>query len=203
MYSTRTGLTLGFHGCDHKVMEAVVTGVQFLKESRNRYDWLGHGIYFWESSPHRALQYANELMERGSKSKSTIDHPAVLGAVIDLGFCLDLLDYRNLSLVKSAYELLLEANGKSDIPTNRPSKHSPDLLLRDLDCAVIEMLHQLRLQAGERPFDSVRGAFQEGKELYPGAGFREKDHIQICVRNPNCVKGLFIPRREDAKHPTV
>lgn len=33
--------------------------------------------------------------------------------------------------------------------------------------------------------------FTEGKPLYPGAGFHEKSHIQICVRNPNCIKGYF------------
>ena len=47
------------------------------------------------------------------------------------------------------------------------------------------------------PFDSVRGVFWEGKELYKNAGFREKDHIQICIRNPNCIKGYFLPRELD------
>jgi hypothetical protein len=25
----------------------------------------------------------------------------------------------------------------------------------------------------------------EGEELYPSAGFKEKNHVQICIRNPN------------------
>src|SRR5580658_10415439 len=29
-----------------------------------------------------------------------------------------------------------------------------------------------------KPFDSVRSLFVEGEELYPGAGFHEKNHIQ-------------------------
>ena len=24
----------------------------------------------------------------------------------------------------------------------------------------------------------------------------KKNHIQICIRNPNCIKGFFIPRYE-------
>jgi len=28
------------------------------------------------------------------------------------------------------------------------------------------------------------------------AGLFAKSHIQICVRNPNCIKGFFMPRRE-------
>ena len=34
------------------------------------------------------------------------------------------------------------------------------------------------------------------KCLYDGAGFLDKTHIQICIRNPNCIKGYFIPRKE-------
>ncbi|HYE54151.1 MAG TPA: hypothetical protein VD996_04880 [Chitinophagaceae bacterium] len=25
-------------------------------------------------------------------------------------------------------------------------------------------------------------------------GFHEKNHIQLCIRNPNCIKGYFLPR---------
>jgi len=49
-------------------------------------------------------------------------------------------------------------------------------------------------------FDSVRGMFIEGSTLYPKSGFREKNHIQIAIRNPNCIKGFFIPRELDEKH---
>jgi hypothetical protein len=45
-------------------------------------------------------------------------------------------------------------------------------------------------------FDSVRAAFIEGDKIYPGAGFNEKTHIQICIINPNCIKGFFKPRIE-------
>jgi hypothetical protein len=105
MYSHRTGLTLGFHGCDRSVAQSVFKGESELKTSMNSYDWLGHGIYFWEYSPKRAMDFAN----------------------------------------------------------------------------------------------SVRGVFFEGPDLYLNSGFKEKDHIQICIRNPNCIKGYFLPRVYD-KH---
>ena len=44
-------------------------------------------------------------------------------------------------------------------------------------------------------FDTVYGYFQEGKEAFPGAGVREKSHIQICVKNLSCIKGYFIPKK--------
>jgi hypothetical protein len=68
-----------------------------------------------------------------------------------------------------------------------------DLTLRELDCAAIQSLHKSIKENKEKEFDSVRGVFWEGKRLYPNAGFREKNHIQICVRNIDCIKGYFLP----------
>ncbi|MBO5933571.1 MAG: hypothetical protein J6Q19_07625, partial [Bacteroidaceae bacterium] len=68
-----------------------------------------------------------------------------------------------------------------------------DLLLRFLDCAVIEALHDFNETNGYNEYDSVRAGFWEGSEIYETAGFREKNHIQLCVRNPKCILGLFIP----------
>jgi hypothetical protein len=86
MYTTRAGLVLGFHGCDKSVVEKVVSGKEHLKKSENAYDWLGHGIYFWENSPSRALEFATYLKDNPGYSKNPIKHPAVLGAVINSGF---------------------------------------------------------------------------------------------------------------------
>lgn len=71
----------------------------------------------------------------------------------------------------------------------------PEFLIRKLDCAVIQTAHQISKQAVGSSYDSVRGVFWEGKPLYKGAGFKEKNHIQICVCNPNCIKGYFRPRK--------
>ncbi|HEX5154283.1 MAG TPA: hypothetical protein VFW07_22700 [Parafilimonas sp.] len=202
MYSTRPGLILAFHGCDQSIVNDILTGNTTLEQSNNKYDWLGHGIYFWDNSPSRALEYATFLKNHPGRAKSRINTPAVIGAVINLGFCLDLLDFENLNLLKLGYELLSTAAG-NNMPRNKPVGTSKDLLLRELDCAVIESLHQIRKIQKLKEFDSVRGAFWEGKELYKNAGFREKDHLQICIRNPNCIKGYFLPRTLDTKFDKV
>jgi len=188
MYTARTGLILGFHGTDQSVVNKVLKGAD-LEPKNNSYDWLGNGIYFWDNSPSRALEWAKELSKRPN---SKIKKPAVIGAILDLSYCLDLLDYKNLSLVKSGYEILKSTfdTTKTAFPQNTGTE---DLLKRELDCAVIEALHQSMKDTGEKPFDSVRGVFWEGKALYPNAGFRKKDHIQICIRNIDCVKGYFLP----------
>ena len=50
----------------------------------------------------------------------------------------------------------------------------------------------MKANMGE-PFDSVRCAFEEGEPSFPGSGILDKTHIQICIRNPICIKGYFHP----------
>ncbi len=205
MYSRGSGIVYGFHGCDKSVAENVVNLKQSLRESINKYDWLGNGMYFWENSPSRALEFATHLRNNSGKAKNPISDPCVVGAIIDLGNCLDLLDYEKLNLLKYGYNILEETMKaqKKPLPVNKPVGDLRELMLRELDCAVIETLHKVRKDEKLAPFDSVRGVFWEGNELYPNAGFREKDHIQICVRNPNCIKGFFLPREIDKKYPSI
>ena len=205
MYSARSGLILGFHGCDASLIPQLLDGRTKLKDSTNKYDWLGHGVYLWDNSPSRALAFAEFLRDHPGKSKNSIKDPAVIGVVLNLGYCLDLLDYENLGMVKQAHELLCTSTESSglNLPINKPAGGGKDLIFRELDCAVIETLHQFRKNEKMRAFDSVRGMFSEGDALYDNAGFREKDHIQICIRNPNCIKGYFRPIKENPRHPLV
>jgi hypothetical protein len=203
MYTGRKGLILGFHGCDLDVAKRIVALEDELKPSENEWDWLGHGMYFWEYNYDRALDFARELKAHPQRSKHPINTPAVLGAVIDLGRCLDLLDHQHLQLVKEGFKLYTQTVDESDWKKNKTDKHTSELLQRDLDCAVIESIHASITKLNKPPFDSVRSVFMEGKALYEGAGFREKNHIQICVRNPNCIKGFFLPRELNSAFANV
>lgn len=179
-------LVVGYHGCDLGVARRVVSLEDSLRPSENPWDWLGHGYYFWEDSPERAKKWAeSECEQPGSKIK----HPAVIGAIIDLGNCLNLADAEALKQVKVAhaqYSGLYELLG-----IEQAKNKGRDLRARYLDCAVIEWLHQLRAEESKPAYDTVRGFFIEGRELYKGAGFRELDHIQICVRSPKQIIGFF------------
>ena len=199
MYSTLPHFVLGFHGCDKSVADEIIShSNKHLERSTNEYDWLGHGIYFWENNPVRALEYATFLKkhpERTSKGKKAIKTPAVVGAVIDLGYCLNLLEAHSLDVLKQSYKILPELYKSSEIPSNLGVKGSKELLLRNLDCAVIEEVHTFNKVNERKAYDTVRGMFIEGKPIYKGAGIYDKSHVQICVRNQNCIKGYFHPRR--------
>ena len=88
MYSKLPNLVIGFHGCNKDVFNKVVCNGEHLVASSNSYDWLGNGIYFWEADPYRAYEWAVEASKR---KDSSVKEPAVLGAVLDLGHCLDLM----------------------------------------------------------------------------------------------------------------
>ena len=193
IYSRRPTFVFGFHGCDLSVRDKIVMEQLVMKKSENDYDWLGHGGYFWENNEERALQFAYEQATRNK-----IQTPAVLGAIIDLGNCFDLLNAKYLRMLREiGYKELLEYSKSVGLPMleNQRVGMSGDLLFRKLDCAVIESLHASFEEKGLSPFDSVRGVFWEGNDLYPGAGMKEKNHIQICIRNIDCIKGFFIPRK--------
>ena len=192
MYSKKPHLLIGFHGCDENILESIINGKEQINISENDHDWLGAGMYFWKNNLGRAWKWA--------KDSKSIKKPAVIGAVIDLGFCLDFLESEYLSLLKPTYERLKKATDRAGakLPENEKPKNSGDYLLRLLDCLIIETIHQDREEQERKPFDSVRGVFWEGKEPYPNSGFKEENHIQISVRNPNCIKGYFIPREENA-----
>ena len=186
---------LGYHGCDVGVAEQIFAGRATLKISSNDYDWLGDGIYFWEHNAQRAFQFASELAERPHPSGQKIKNPAVVGAVINLGQCLNLLDSRFIEMVRQAYKSLSEASDAAGLPMPE-NTGGPDLVSRKLDCAVIRTLHADGRDAGELPFDTVRAAFFEGDRLYLNAGFAAKNHIQVCVREHRSILGYFRPLDE-------
>jgi len=179
---TSRSIILGYHGCDRATALKVANGEDELRPSKNEWDWLGNGLYFWEDSSSRALAWSQE----------TAKEPAVLGAVIDLGNCLNLIDTEHVESVKAAYVVYIESCKSSNMTPAR--NKGLNFRARYLDCAVFNTLHKLREQDHQPSFDSVRAFFVEGEPLYETSGLRALDHIQICVRNPRNILGYFLPR---------
>jgi hypothetical protein len=177
---------LGYHGCDRGFGERLVRGETPFTPGIEEYHWLGSGVYFWEDDPLRALEWAESKKARGA-----CDEPYVVGAVIELGRCLDLTLRENLQLVRDVYSAFAEERKRLGLklPENKKAKHDPrDVkVLRYLDHAVIETVHKV----SPVPFDTVRGIFSEGDGVYPGSGILELTHSQIAVRNLACIKGVF------------
>jgi hypothetical protein len=197
---------LGFHGCDQSVRDRLVTNPDVVMISRESFDWLGHGFYIWENNYKRALQWAEDKRKRGR-----LETPSVVGVVYQLNHCLDFSDSTFTDMIAEYYSAMkaefLEFG--NELPQNKdlPKDQNHDLILRELDCSVIEYMHLQIAKEFEydvktrgfsllKHFDTVRCPFTEGVPVFEGSGIRSKNHIQICIRNLNCIKGFFIPRQE-------
>jgi hypothetical protein len=190
-------LVLAYHGCDLKTAQELLGGSPFLP-SKKDYDWLGAGIYFWENDVVRAYQWATE-------ARRSFEHPSVVGAVIELGNCLDLTTQSGIDAVRLAYKVFIGMVSMlgDTLPENVDPVRgaSGDKAMRRLDCAVMNCLFETQQtvqdldpvsqQFGTQPYTTVRALFPEGTKLYPGAGFWDKTHIQICVREPEQILGVF------------
>lgn len=78
---------VAFHGTTAEIAGDLVDGQPF-RVSSNSDDWLGSGAYFWEYAPKQAWWWASEFKR--------YPRPAVVGAMIRLGNCFDLLDPTNV-----------------------------------------------------------------------------------------------------------
>jgi hypothetical protein len=185
-------VVLGYHGCLEPLATELLNGTRPITDwqpSDNSWDWLGKGIYFWERAPARAKRWAETKLARAAGTGTA----AVVGAVIQLGDCFDLTDVNFTNVLGEAFNEVSEdygAAGKT-LPVNRGN--DADLKLRELDCLVINSL-LLRLEETGTAFDSVRGAFEEGTEAFPGSKIRTESHIQIAVRNRLNILGVFRPQ---------
>jgi hypothetical protein len=178
---------IAYHGCDATVAKRVLSGARF-KPSENDYDWLGSGIYFWEFGHDRALRFAEQERKRGKIKKV-----AVVGAILQLGNCFDLMDTKFTDELTVAFEMLKgihEQPGRS-LPVN--GGKTPDRKVRRLDCAVLNLYFTRLAERGET-YDTVRCGFVEGPPAFDGSGIRRQSHVQVAVRNPHCIVGVFRPR---------
>lgn len=192
-----TSFVLGYHGCDASVARGAVLDGAALLQSNEDYDWLGPGAYFWESDPVRAREWAEWKVETGRYKEA-----AVVGAVIDLRNCLDLVSREDIDLLRAAHASFIKVQKMAGLPIprnlNAKGTANKDRVMRFLDCAVLRHLHAIIADLSKNdpavtPFDTVRGMFVEGGKAFAGSGIHLKSHVQIAVRNAACIRGIFYP----------
>ncbi|MBZ0273964.1 hypothetical protein K8I61_18135 [bacterium] len=178
---------VAFHGTRKRVAEKLVDGAPF-GPSENDDDWLGHGIYFWEYAPQQAWAWAED---RFGKTEA-----AVVGSLIRLGRCLDLLDPGNAVILKATHDKLasvLNASGKRLL--QNANKH------KFRDCAVFNYLFQ-KLEDEGLAIESTRAVFvplKSGGKLprvWPRSGVFQNAHIQLSVRAPANILAVWPVRRD-------
>lgn len=178
---------VGFHGTTRETALRIVTEQQF-KPSQNDDDWLGHGVYFWEYAPKQAWDWAKTHYAAG-------EDIAVVGSMIRLGNCLDLLDPENA-------ELLVAAKGYLEQTIAREGRKMPRNFNSNkyLDCAVFQTFYDLNDAEGDA-IDTSRAVFVPSgskQRLWLRSGLYYGSHVQLCVRNTDCILGTWIvPQLEE------
>lgn len=140
--------------------------------SRNEYDWLGDGIYFWQDAPHRALEWAEE--QHGNQAAVLVSH-------IELVNCLDFLDVIAPRLLSAAYGNFVMDFQQTEqpLPEQKGKAHR-------LDCAVIN--HAVAFwNKQENAIQSIRSAFREGFRVYEQSALFSHSHVQIAVLDSSVI----------------
>jgi len=144
-------LVLAYHGCDVCTRDDLVKGIVDPVFSRNRYDWLGDGVYFFQDDHQRALNLAKRSAEKSELllTKNPIATPSVVGAVLDVDRWFDLSTQSAIANFKVAAETLValhESTGEP-LPQNKSAYiGDDDKIHRAFDREVIILLHALRNQ---------------------------------------------------------
>jgi hypothetical protein len=177
---------VAFHGTRRATAERLVSGEPF-GASTNDDDWLGHGIYFWEFAPQQAWRWAVHRYGEGDA--------AVLGALVRLGRCFDLLDPSNADVLHDAHAEMSTALAALGQPLPKNANAN-----KFLDCAVFNWLYQ-RLGKQGLHVQSSRAVFvpvQAGRlsRVWERSGIFRGAHIQVCVRERQNILAAWSVRRD-------
>ncbi len=146
---------VGYHRTSKTRAEQIVRNQSF-NPSKDRDDWLGHGMYFWEHAPTQAWWWA--------KRKHKAD-AAVVASMIRLGNCLDMLDPENGKLLREFHNALV--NPGVDLPANYNTR-------KYRDCAVFEAYYKSVAERQEPAVEIARGVYvpTPGASGQKGGGYR-------------------------------
>ena len=170
---------VAFHGTDAATADDLVAGAAF-KPSSNTDDWLGSGVYFWEYAPRQAWWWAK-------KFKAHAD-PAVIGAMIRLGNCFDLLDPENIQTLKAQHDVMMEQWRLAGLVVPRNGNQH-----KNLDCAIFNFLYDQAKSDGS-PIDSARAVYvptEARKRIWSRSWIYEEAHVQICVRSQRNILAVW------------
>ncbi|MCC6623557.1 MAG: hypothetical protein IT385_20015 [Deltaproteobacteria bacterium] len=177
---------VAFHGTRRQAAESLVSGEPF-GPSQNDDDWLGHGIYFWEYAPQQAWWWAER--------RYGPEDAAVVGALVRLGSCFDLLDPANIEVLQGAHDEL-----SSEIARIGGSLRANANNHKYLDCRVFNWLFAVVAQGGWN-IESTRAVFVPmigGRQprLWPRSGVFSGAHIQLSIREPRNILAVWPVRRD-------
>ena len=186
---------IGYHGTRVKTADRLVAGEAF-DPSDEEDEWFGKGIYFWEHAFQQAWWWARRrhhssrlpLLSIGTLNiawwwarRRHHSSPAVIGAIIRLGYCFDLVDTGNVNLLRLFHDKMIAQWRVENlgIPRNVRSH-------RMLDCAVFNYMYDEFLEA-RKLLDTARAVFDRQRspnEFTKGVGSVKKRTSKSASATP-------------------
>lgn len=168
-------LVVGYHGTSKANLDRILREGFYI--SRNSYDWLGDGVYFFE----RGLEHAHAWAEKRFRADA-----AVVEAHVDLDGCMDLADGSWSRVMGDFYDQFLALLKKSGRPLPVQANGA-----NRLDRQVINFAVE-KLAEGGTVVRSVRHLFMEGSPIYPGSALFDRAHVQLAVRDLTVISGVRV-----------
>lgn len=191
----------GFHGTTMERAEQILRAG--FEQSKNDWDWLGKGAYFFEDAPSIARDWSEQMVERLDK-KGIAAKPAVVSATLNLEGCIDLLDNELVASMKLCADRLASGGAlKTQHGLRLRSAESRSFVIADYamplashrynaaDCQVINALWGFLRDDGFSA-TSVRAPFVLGKQLYSNSFFFHETHVQIAVIERSIISDVVI-----------
>jgi hypothetical protein len=155
-----------YHGTSQETAEQIQKEERFLP-STGEDQYLGNGVYFFESSEWHARDWARKRCGDGKIG--------IICAGIDLGRCLDLNNGEHRGFIKTVAIKLAKMSGKAVT-----------------DALVINFITSYSAKV-----DTVRASYlgvnyQGGKKIFPGSHFYDYSQLMICVKNLGNIKKFSI-----------
>jgi hypothetical protein len=161
---------IGFHGTSIEAAQRILSAG--FEVSRNDYDWLGDGAYFFHDAPVRAMEWARRRFGANA---------AVIGAEIQLDGCIDLLDIPWERLIVRAFKRYSNHLAQASLPLPHQTRGA-----HRLDRSVINYFVD-GLNGDGMEVRSIRAVFPEGEPIYPGSALLTRAHVQVAVRDRSAI----------------
>jgi hypothetical protein len=192
----------GYHGTTQAAAKAILSDPTNFILSAGAGDWLGAGIYFFENSYQKGLEWARRSAGK-TRPPSLRQQEAVLGCEIDLTNCLDFCDPTQTAEFRNWVDVhintpdldmqhaprLLSAKAREFSISDYPYRHAKNsdrykfqYKINVLDKGVIDAF--LATMRPAKRFTSVRAPFNSGRQLFPNSYLFHNSQIQIAVRDP-------------------
>jgi hypothetical protein len=158
---TDTTIPDAYHGTSKANAEIILR--EGFKPSVGEKQYLGDGVYFFESSKHEAVTWARRTYDE--------HQVAVIHAMIRLGRCFDLYNHEYLTFFVNFAERLRQEAEQRHLRSGRPMVTVTDALVVNLIAQKVKI-------------DTVRaGRSRRARRMFPGSNWFLGQQIIICVRN--------------------